>query len=168
MLTNLTECVIEIWMCQENDQQPFSWPHFVFVFFLFHTSADLPFVLTGSTTGFCFSKRYSTCYPIRWTTGDRLLFLRNNKCLGVQSKSAGTEVNLFDCDENSKLQKWECRNETVLALKDEELYIELTADNTFVLSKTVGLNNHFIISATSSGACTRTYRGNGQNRAHVV
>lgn len=134
----------------------------------FFPFTDSPFILTGRTTGFCLFKRYNICYPIRWTTGDRLLLLLSKKCLGVQSKSAGSEVSLFDCDENSKLQKWECRNETVLALKDEDLYIELNADNMAVLSKTVGANNHLTVSATSSGACTRTYRGNGRNRAHVV
>ncbi|XP_076601189.1 macrophage mannose receptor 1-like [Chaetodon auriga] len=81
-----------------------------------------------------------------------------SKCLGAQGKSVGSEVALYDCDETSELQKWECKNETVLALKDQELYIELTADNTAVLSKTIGPNNHLTISGTSSGACTRTYR----------
>uniref|UniRef100_A0A674MM68 Mannose receptor, C type 1b n=1 Tax=Takifugu rubripes TaxID=31033 RepID=A0A674MM68_TAKRU len=116
------------------------------------------FVLTGRTTGFCLSKRYTSCNSIRWTTGDRLLFPWNKKCLGVQSKSAGSGINMFDCDENSELQKWECRNETILALKDQDLYVELTADNTAVLSKTVGANNHLTISGTSSGACMKTYR----------
>uniref|UniRef100_A0A674PA83 Mannose receptor, C type 1b n=1 Tax=Takifugu rubripes TaxID=31033 RepID=A0A674PA83_TAKRU len=110
------------------------------------------------TTGFCLSKRYTSCNSIRWTTGDRLLFPWNKKCLGVQSKSAGSGINMFDCDENSELQKWECRNETILALKDQDLYVELTADNTAVLSKTVGANNHLTISGTSSGACMKTYR----------
>lgn len=68
---------------------------------------------------------------------------------------------MFDCDENSELQKWECRNETILALKDQDLYVELTADNTAVLSKTVGANNHLTVSGTSSGACLKTYRGDG-------
>uniref|UniRef100_A0A7N6ADX3 Mannose receptor, C type 1b n=1 Tax=Anabas testudineus TaxID=64144 RepID=A0A7N6ADX3_ANATE len=84
--------------------------------------------------------------------------ITKNKCLGVQGKSVGSEISLYDCDETNELQKWECKNETLLALKGQELYIELTADNTAVLSKTVGPNNHLTISGTSSGACTRTYR----------
>uniref|UniRef100_A0AAX7UAC3 Mannose receptor, C type 1b n=1 Tax=Astatotilapia calliptera TaxID=8154 RepID=A0AAX7UAC3_ASTCA len=109
-------------------------------------------------TGFCLIKTNNHCNDIRWTTGDRLLVLQRNKCLGVQGKSVGSEVNLYDCDEASELQKWECKNETVLALKGQELYIELTADNTAILSRTTGPNNHLTISGTSSGACTRTYR----------
>lgn len=96
---------------------------------------------------------------MRWTTGDRLLFPWMSKCLGAQGDTAGSEISLYDCDESSELQKWECKNETVLALKGQELYIELTADSTAVLSNTIGSNNYLTISGTTQGACTRTYRG---------
>ncbi|XP_040911918.1 macrophage mannose receptor 1-like [Toxotes jaculatrix] len=118
-------------------------------------SDDSPFQLTNKATGFCL---VNNCNDIRWTTGDRLLVQTKNKCLGVQGKSVGSEISLYDCDENSELQKWECKNETVLALKGQELYIELTADSTAALTKTIGPNNQLTISGTSSGACTRTYR----------
>ncbi|XP_070829826.1 macrophage mannose receptor 1-like [Chaetodon trifascialis] len=121
-------------------------------------SDDSPFQLTNKATGFCLVKTNNQCNDIRWTTGDRILVHQRKKCLGVQGKSVGSEIALYDCDEKSELQKWECKNATVLALKDQELYIELTADNTAVLSKTIGPNNHLTISGTSSGACTRTYR----------
>ncbi|XP_044077015.1 macrophage mannose receptor 1-like [Siniperca chuatsi] len=121
-------------------------------------SDDSPFQLTNKATGFCLIKLNDFCFDIRWTSGDRLLVQWIKKCLGAQGKSVGSEISLYDCDENSELQKWECKNETVLALKGQELYIELTADNTAVLSKTMGPNNHLTISGTSSGACTRTYR----------
>uniref|UniRef100_A0A3B4X378 Mannose receptor, C type 1b n=1 Tax=Seriola lalandi dorsalis TaxID=1841481 RepID=A0A3B4X378_SERLL len=117
-----------------------------------------PFQLTNRATGFCLVKIHNFCPEIRWTTGDRLMATWLNRCLGAQGKSVGSEVSLYECDENSELQKWECKNETVLALKGQELYIELNADNTAVLSKTIGPNNHLTISGTSSGACTRTYR----------
>ena len=120
---------------------------------------DSPFQITNKATGFCLAKTHGVCREIRWTTAQRLLVPFLNKCLGVQGKSVGSEVTLYDCDEASEVQKWECRNETVLALKGQELYIELNADATAVLSRTVGPNNHLTISGTSSGACTRTYRG---------
>ncbi|XP_054870853.1 macrophage mannose receptor 1-like isoform X2 [Amphiprion ocellaris] len=121
-------------------------------------SDDSSFELTNKATGFCLVKRNNYCYDIRWTTGDRLLVQQLKKCLGAQGKNVGSEINLYDCDETSEFQKWECKNETVLALKGQELYVELTADNTAVLSKTVGPNNHLTISGMSSGACSRTYR----------
>lgn len=108
------------------------------------------------------------CNDIRWTNSDRLLVEQTKKCLGVPSKSAGSGIKLYDCDENSELQKWECRNETILALMDQDLYVELTADNTAVLSETIGANNHLTIRGTDIGACTRTYRGIVQHRLGVV
>ncbi|XP_029309225.1 macrophage mannose receptor 1-like [Cottoperca gobio] len=121
-------------------------------------SDDSAFRLTTKATGFCLVKSNGYCYNIRWTTGDRLQVQWAHQCLGAQGKSVGSEISLYECDENSDLQKWECKNGTVLALKDQELYIELTADNTAVLSRTVGPNNHLTITGTSNGACARTYR----------
>lgn len=131
-------------------------------------STDSPFQLINKATTFCLIKTNNFCNDIRWTTGDRLLVEQKNKCLGVQGKSVGSEISLYNCDENSDLQKWECKNETVLALKDQELYIELTEDNTAVLSKTIGPNSHLTISGTSSGACTRTYRGKALYKTLVL
>ncbi|KAK2822605.1 hypothetical protein Q5P01_022670 [Channa striata] len=121
-------------------------------------SNDSPFQLTNKATGFCLVKTNNDCNEIRWTSGDRLLVHQRNKCLGVQGKSVNSDIGLYDCDENSDLQKWECKNETVIALKNQHYYIELNADNTAILSDTVGPNNYIIISGTNSGACTRTYR----------
>uniref|UniRef100_A0A3Q2VLE5 Mannose receptor, C type 1b n=1 Tax=Haplochromis burtoni TaxID=8153 RepID=A0A3Q2VLE5_HAPBU len=125
--------------------------------FLCLASDDSQFQLINRATGFCLVKLNNHCNDIRWTSGDRLLVQNKNKCLGVQGKTVGSEVNLYDCDETSELQKWECKNETVIALKGQELYIDLTADNTAVLSNKVAPSSHLTISGTSSGACTRTY-----------
>uniref|UniRef100_A0A8D0CMM9 Mannose receptor, C type 1b n=1 Tax=Sander lucioperca TaxID=283035 RepID=A0A8D0CMM9_SANLU len=93
---------------------------------ILQTWDDSPFQLTNKDTGFCLVKTNINCNDLRWTTGDRLLVEQRIKCLGVQGKSVGSELSLYECDENSDLQKWECKNGTVLALKDQELYIELT------------------------------------------
>lgn len=96
---------------------------------------------------------------MRWTTGDRLLIITTRKCLGAQGKSLSSEVSSYDCDDKSELQKWECKNETLLALKGQQLYIELKADETLSLSRTVGPNNHLTVTGSNRGACSRTYRG---------
>ncbi|XP_047445681.1 macrophage mannose receptor 1-like isoform X2 [Mugil cephalus] len=119
---------------------------------------DSSFVLTNKATGFCLLKKYNRCLDIRWTTGNRLFVTTTKKCLGAQGKSVGSEVSFYDCDEKSALQKWECQNDTLLALKDQPLYIEIKADESVALSKTVGPNNHLTITGTASGACSRTYR----------
>lgn len=129
-------------------------------------STDSSFILTNKASGLCL-KMDSYCYDLRWTTGDRLLVHWTEKCVGVQGKSVGSEINLYDCDENNDLQKWECKNGTVLALKGHKLYIELTEEKA-VLSNTIGPDNHFIISGTSSGACTRTYRGTNEHYLNTI
>uniref|UniRef100_A0A4W6EZB1 Mannose receptor, C type 1b n=1 Tax=Lates calcarifer TaxID=8187 RepID=A0A4W6EZB1_LATCA len=122
------------------------------------TANDAPFSLTNRATGFCLLKKFTRCLDMRWTTGNRLFVVTTKKCLGAQGKSLGSEVSLYDCDINSDLQKWECKNGTLLALKGQELYIEVKADETIALSRTVGPNNDFTITGTVSGACTRTFR----------
>uniref|UniRef100_A0A669D8Q0 Mannose receptor, C type 1b n=2 Tax=Oreochromis niloticus TaxID=8128 RepID=A0A669D8Q0_ORENI len=122
------------------------------------TKNDSPFSLMNKATGFCLLKKYSRCLDLRWTTDDRLFVTTTKKCLGAQGKSIGSEVSLYDCDDKSDLQKWECRNGTLLALKNNDLFIEMKDDETIALSKTTGPNNQFTITGTSSGACTRTYR----------
>uniref|UniRef100_A0A3B4UJN7 Mannose receptor, C type 1b n=1 Tax=Seriola dumerili TaxID=41447 RepID=A0A3B4UJN7_SERDU len=109
-------------------------------------------------TGFCLLKKFTRCLDVRWTTSNRLYAVTTKKCLGVQGKSVGSEVSLYDCNDKSDLQKWECKNGTLLALKGQELYVEIKPDETIALSKTIGPNNHLTITGTSSGACTRTYR----------
>lgn len=132
-----------------------AWQNFHFVLFF----ADSPFTLVNKATGFCLIRRASRCLDIRWTTGDRLFVTSSKKCIGAQGKSVGSEVSLYDCDEKSSLQKWECKNGTLLALKGQQLFIEVKADESIMLSRTVGPNNYLTISGTASGACTRTYRG---------
>ncbi|XP_023259418.1 macrophage mannose receptor 1-like [Seriola lalandi dorsalis] len=122
------------------------------------TANDAPFSLTNKATGFCLLKKFTRCLDMRWTTSNRLYAVTTKKCLGVQGKSVGSEVSLYDCNDKSDLQKWECKNGTLLALKGQELYIEIKPDETIALSKTIGPNNHLTITGTSSGACTRTYR----------
>ncbi|KAM8849999.1 macrophage mannose receptor 1-like isoform 1-T1 [Spinachia spinachia] len=122
------------------------------------TTNDSPFTITNKATGVCLARRSSRCLDMRWTTGDRLFVTSTKKCLGAQGKSVGSEVSFYDCDDSSPLQKWECKNETLLALKGQTLYAEVKADRTIALSRTPGPNSQFTITGTSSGACSRTYR----------
>lgn len=113
----------------------------------------------NKATGFCLLKKSNRCLEVRWTSGDRLFATSSRKCVGAQGKSVGSEVSLYDCDDRSDLQKWECRNETLLALKGQKLYIQIKADESIALSRTPGPNNQLTITGTTSGACSRTYRG---------
>uniref|UniRef100_A0A8C7Z677 Mannose receptor, C type 1b n=1 Tax=Oryzias sinensis TaxID=183150 RepID=A0A8C7Z677_9TELE len=117
-----------------------------------------PFSLTNKATGLCLVRRLSRCLDLRWTTGNRLLVTSTKKCLGAQGKSVGSEVNQYDCDEKSLLQRWECKNDTLLALRGQQLYMEVKSDGTIALTKTAGPNTQITITDTASGACTRTHR----------
>lgn len=127
--------------------------------FIVSLSPDAPFTITNKATGFCLVRKSSRCLDMRWTTGDRLFVTSTKKCLGAQGRSAGSEVSLYDCDDSSPLQRWECKNETLLALKDQALYVEVKPDQSISLSRTAGPNNELTVTGTSSGACSRTYRG---------
>ncbi|KAJ0011983.1 hypothetical protein NQD34_012958 [Periophthalmus magnuspinnatus] len=121
-------------------------------------SNDASFVLINKATGLCLARRSNRCVEVRWTTGNRLFVTSTKKCLGAQGKTLGSEVSLYDCDDQSELQKWECRNNTLLQLKGQNLYVELRTDESIVLSRNLGPNNHLTIVGSNSGACTRTYR----------
>ncbi|XP_061834761.1 macrophage mannose receptor 1b isoform X1 [Nerophis lumbriciformis] len=133
-------------------------------------SDDSSFSLVNKATGSCLLKKTSRCLDVRWTSGDRMFVTTTKKCLGAQGRSVGSEVNVYDCDDKSDLQKWECRNGTLLALKGQQLYIELFSDSGIRLSKTTGPSNEFTIMGTANGACSRTHRayytidGNGNGR----
>ncbi|KAM4605239.1 macrophage mannose receptor 1b [Polymixia lowei] len=123
-------------------------------------SDDSPFILLNKGTGFCLVKNQFRCSQIRWTTDNRLLVSSyySSKCIGAQGKTVGSAIALYDCDETSELQKWECRNETQLALKGQDLYIEIKTETDAILSKETGPNTDITIQGTSSGACSRTHR----------
>uniref|UniRef100_A0A8C6TG71 Mannose receptor, C type 1b n=1 Tax=Neogobius melanostomus TaxID=47308 RepID=A0A8C6TG71_9GOBI len=78
---------------------------------------DSPFTLTNKATGLCLVKKYTRCVELRWTTQNRLYVTSTKKCLGAQGRSVGSEVSMYDCDDQSPLQQWECHNNTLLALK---------------------------------------------------
>ncbi|XP_076004107.1 macrophage mannose receptor 1-like isoform X1 [Genypterus blacodes] len=98
------------------------------------------------------------CCHLLWTNEGRLMVKWHKKCVGVPGKSVGSELNLYDCDETSDLQKWECKNETLLALKDEELYLEINDKGGAALSRTIGPRNYLTMTGTSNGVCTKTFR----------
>uniref|UniRef100_A0A3B3BYF1 Fibronectin type-II domain-containing protein n=1 Tax=Oryzias melastigma TaxID=30732 RepID=A0A3B3BYF1_ORYME len=107
-----------------------------------------PFSLTNKATGQCLVRRLNRCLDLRWTTGNRLMVTSTKKCLGAQGKSVGSEVNQYDCDEKTFLQRWECKNGTLLALIGQPLYMQVKADGTVALSKTIGPNNQITITDT--------------------
>ncbi|KAM9789405.1 LOW QUALITY PROTEIN: macrophage mannose receptor 1-like [Neosynchiropus ocellatus] len=98
------------------------------------------------------------CTQFVWTSGDRLLVVATSKCLGAQGQTPGSGVSLYDCDETSELQKWECRNNHGISLKGHELYIQLSQHGEPKLTRTFTILNRFQIDQTGRDACTETFR----------
>nr|XP_061795005.1 macrophage mannose receptor 1-like [Nerophis lumbriciformis] len=125
-----------------------------------YSGQDSPFSLYNRAMNSCVIKRSSRCLEVRWTSDDRIFVTSTKKCLGAQGRSIGSEVNLYDCDDKSYLQKWECVNGTLLRLKNQktDLFIELKSEGGMALSRTTGPGNSFTIMGTGNGPCSRTHR----------
>uniref|UniRef100_A0A8C5CCB1 Mannose receptor, C type 1b n=1 Tax=Gadus morhua TaxID=8049 RepID=A0A8C5CCB1_GADMO len=121
-------------------------------------STDSPFILVGKSSDDCVVSRGRDCSQIRWTSANRLMVTGQKKCLGAQGMSVGSSISQYDCDDRSNLQKWVCRNGTLLALKDSKYYMMLKPDKSLVLSSNIGPNNEFVIRGTGAGACLKTHR----------
>ncbi|XP_059901555.1 macrophage mannose receptor 1 [Gadus macrocephalus] len=65
----------------------------------------------------------------RWTSGSRLLSVSLHLCLGVSEIKKYASVLPFPCDEKNKLQRWECKNETLFGLVGENFYFNWGHNN---------------------------------------
>nr|XP_020442059.1 macrophage mannose receptor 1-like [Monopterus albus] len=59
----------------------------------------------------------------RWASQSRLLSLSLKLCLGATDLKDWVKVVLFECDESSELQHWQCKNETLFGIKDQDLHL---------------------------------------------
>ncbi|XP_058500083.1 macrophage mannose receptor 1 [Solea solea] len=59
----------------------------------------------------------------RWASQSRILSLSLKLCLAATEIKDWVKVVLFECDEKSDLQHWECKNETLFGLKGQDLHL---------------------------------------------
>ncbi|KAM6451463.1 macrophage mannose receptor 1 [Liasis olivaceus] len=59
----------------------------------------------------------------KWVSDYQLLSMAVKLCLSVSSKSNMVPVTLAPCNETIELQKWECINDTLLALQNQDLFL---------------------------------------------
>ncbi|XP_033854652.3 macrophage mannose receptor 1-like [Acipenser ruthenus] len=95
----------------------------------------------------------------RWVSDDRLVSLSLKLCLGTQKKGDWVQVLLYPCDEKSELQKWECRNDTLFAIKGEDLYFNYGNRNekNVMLYKGSGVWSRWKIYGTKDDLCSRGF-----------
>ncbi|TMS08870.1 Transmembrane protein 236 [Larimichthys crocea] len=75
------------------------------------------------------SMTVATCDPrakeqqFRWASESRILSLSLKLCMGTTEIKDWVKVVLFECDESNNLQHWQCKNETLFGLKDQDLHL---------------------------------------------
>uniref|UniRef100_A0ABM5GNF2 Macrophage mannose receptor 1-like n=1 Tax=Pogona vitticeps TaxID=103695 RepID=A0ABM5GNF2_9SAUR len=100
----------------------------------------------------------------KWVSDYQILNMAEKLCLAVPSKGNQLPVTLSPCNETSGLQKWTCRNETHLALTEEEeeeedLFLHPADDQkgNVIISKRSSTKSIWKIYGTSNGLCSKGY-----------
>ncbi|KAG5285389.1 hypothetical protein AALO_G00002830 [Alosa alosa] len=105
---------------------------------------------------YCDSNQLSQQF--RWTSNDRILNVQMSRCLGAGSKSDGSGLQWYICDETSDLQKWECKNGTLLNLKGTNLFLSQDENKVLKLTQDIGAASQWLIHGTAEGLCSQPYQ----------
>ncbi|XP_061614123.1 macrophage mannose receptor 1 isoform X1 [Phyllopteryx taeniolatus] len=108
----------------------------------------------------------SNCAPrakdqqFRWASEGRLLSLSLNLCLGAVEIKDWVKVLLFECDEASELQHWQCKNETLFGLRDRDLHLNWGNRNekSLMIYKGSGSWSRWKIYGTHLDLCSKGYQ----------
>ncbi|XP_065254347.1 macrophage mannose receptor 1-like [Emys orbicularis] len=111
------------------------------------------------------SVRIATCnqddesQKFRWVSDHQILSMALKSCLGVPSMKDQAVITLYPCNKTSKLQQWECRNETLLAIQGEDLFFSSAhgEGREVMLSKGSGSWNRWKIYGTTKNLCSQGY-----------
>ncbi|KAM9332480.1 macrophage mannose receptor 1-like isoform 2-T2 [Pholidichthys leucotaenia] len=96
----------------------------------------------------------------RWASESRLLSLSLKLCLGATDIKDWVKVLLFECDETSILQHWQCKNDTLFGLKDQELYFNWGNNNerNVMVYRGSGGWSRWKIFGTQGDLCSKGYQ----------
>ncbi|XP_057680492.1 macrophage mannose receptor 1 [Corythoichthys intestinalis] len=112
------------------------------------------------------STTLSRCDPhakdqqFRWASAERLLSLSLNLCLGAVEIKDWVKVLLFECDETSELQRWQCKNQTLFGLRDRDLHLNWGNFNerNLMIYKGSGEWSRWKIYGTHLDLCSKGYQ----------
>ncbi|XP_039187396.1 macrophage mannose receptor 1-like isoform X1 [Crotalus tigris] len=95
----------------------------------------------------------------KWISRYQLMSVSEKLCLGVASKIDWTPVELYPCNSTNSLQKWECRNDTLFAIHEVNLYFNYGNKNEkrIMLYKGSGLWSRWKVHGTKDDLCSRGY-----------
>lgn len=97
----------------------------------------------------------------RWASESRVLSISLKLCLGATEIKDWVKVRLYECDEKNNLQHWQCKNETLFGLKDQELYLNWgnSAERNLMIYKGSGLWSRWKIFGTKGDLCSKGFQG---------
>lgn len=103
----------------------------------------------------------SESQKFRWVSDSHIMSVALKLCLGVSSKQDWTPVYLYNCDPKSEVQKWECKNDTLFGIQNEDLYFNYgnKQEKNIMLYKGSGLWSRWKIYGTTDDLCSRGYEG---------
>ncbi|KAI4575392.1 hypothetical protein MJG53_011595 [Ovis ammon polii x Ovis aries] len=95
----------------------------------------------------------------RWVSESQIMSVALKLCLGVPSKTDWVPVTLYACDSKSEFQKWECKNDTLLGIKGEDLFFNYgnRQEKNIMLYKGSGLWSRWKVYGTTDDLCSRGY-----------
>ncbi|XP_073344522.1 macrophage mannose receptor 1 [Pagrus major] len=96
----------------------------------------------------------------RWASESRILSLKLKLCLAATEIKDWVKVVLFECDESSILQHWQCKNETLFGLKDQDLHLNWGNRNerNIMIYKGSGLWSRWRIYGTQGDLCSKGFQ----------
>ncbi|XP_032929413.1 macrophage mannose receptor 1-like [Catharus ustulatus] len=111
------------------------------------------------------SVRTATCnqdnesQKFRWITDHQLMSVKLKLCLGVPLKKDQALVTLYPCNQKSELQRWECRNESLLAIQGEDLFFSPGNEehDNVLLKKELSAQNKWNIYGSMDVLCSQGY-----------
>ncbi|XP_042329972.1 macrophage mannose receptor 1-like [Sceloporus undulatus] len=95
----------------------------------------------------------------KWASEDQILNMATKLCLAVPSNASLVQLTLSPCNKTSELQKWACRNETLLALGEENLFLQPARGRkgNIILSKIPTTKSNWKIYGTKDSLCSKGY-----------
>ncbi|KAI4806365.1 hypothetical protein KUCAC02_017193 [Chaenocephalus aceratus] len=96
----------------------------------------------------------------RWASESRVLSLSQKLCMGATDIKDWVKVLLFECDESNKLQHWQCKNETLFGLRNEDLHLNWGNHNerSIMIYKGPGLWSRWRIYGTQGDLCSKGFQ----------
>ncbi|XP_062977189.1 macrophage mannose receptor 1-like [Elgaria multicarinata webbii] len=95
----------------------------------------------------------------KWVSDNQILNMAVKRCLAVPSKTNQVPVTVSSCNRTIGLQKWECKNNSLLALEEEDLFLhpEGQRKGKVIVSQSSTIKSAWKIYGTKDALCSKGY-----------